>query len=132
MSKTNLIALAIAAALASPAAYAVDVTPATPDVLPLEAMTGNAQVITNGDTIDIAASADDIYLGRNTGYNVRVTLSGGATFASIVPAATGLNGETVTIAGGGQIGSGRNHFDPHSVSWHPDAVRRYRDRDFGS
>jgi hypothetical protein len=104
MSKINLIALAIAAALASPAAFAVNVTPATPDVLPIEAMTGNTQVITNGGSIDIAASASDNYLGRSTGYNVRVTLSGGATFSSVVPAASGLNGETVTIAGGGGIG----------------------------
>jgi hypothetical protein len=104
MSKNNLIALAIAAALASPAAYAVDVTPATPDVFPTNAVTGNAQVFTNGDTIDIAAAADEIYLGRSTGYNVRVTLGNGATFAAVVPAATGLNGETVTVAGGGQIG----------------------------
>lgn len=104
MSKNNLIALAIAAALASPAAYAVDVTPATPDVFPTNAVTGNAQVFVNGDTIDIAADATDNYLGRSTGYNVRVTLGGGAEFAAAVPAATGLNGETVTVAGGGQIG----------------------------
>ena len=90
MSKNKLIALAIAAALASPAAYAVDVTPATPDVLPTNAITGNAQVVTNGDTIDIAASATDAYLGRSTGYNVRVTLNGGATFSAAVPAAAGL------------------------------------------
>lgn len=105
MSKTNLIALAIAAALASPAAFAVDVTPATPDVLPLEAMTGNTQVITNGDSIDIAAAADDLYLGRNTGYNITVTLQGGATFAAAVPVPASLNGETVTIAGGGYDGA---------------------------
>ena len=104
MSKINLIALAIAAALASPAALAVNVTPTTPDVLPTNAMTGNAQVISNGAPIDIAASATDNYLGRSTGYNVRVTLSGGAKFSAVVPAASGLNGETVTIAGGGQIG----------------------------
>lgn len=104
MSKTNLIALAIAAALASPAAFAVNVTPAAPDVFPTNAMTGNAQVVSNGGTINIAASATDNYLGRSTGYNIRVTLSGGAKFSAVVPAASGLNGENVTIAGGGQIG----------------------------
>lgn len=104
MSKTNLIALAIAAALASPAALAVNVIPATPDVLPTNAITGNAQIVSNGATINISAAATDNYLGRSTGYNVRVTLSGGAKFSAIVPAAAGLNGETVTIAGGGQVG----------------------------
>jgi hypothetical protein len=103
MSKNNLIALAIAAALASPAAYAVDVT-ATPDVFPTNSITGNAQQVTNTNVIDIAAAASDNYLGRSTGYNVRVTLSGGAKFAAAVPAATALNGETVTVAGGGNIG----------------------------
>lgn len=104
MSKTNLIALAIAAALASPAAYAVDVTPAAPDVFPTNAITGNAQVVVNTGAIAVAAAATDNYLGRSTGYNIRVTLSGGAKFAAAVPAATGINGETVTIAGGGNIG----------------------------
>jgi hypothetical protein len=104
MSKTNLIALAIAAALASPAAFAVNVTPTTPDILPTNAITGNAQIVTNGAPINVTASATDNYLGRSTGYNVRVTLSGGAKFAAAVPAAAGLNGETVTIAGGGNVG----------------------------
>jgi len=104
MSKNKLIALAIAAALASPAAYAVDVTPTTPDVFPTNAITGNAIQVTNGDSILIEAAATDNYLGRNTGYNIRVTLQGGAKFAAAVPAAAGINGETVTVAGGGQIG----------------------------
>jgi hypothetical protein len=76
MSKNNLIALAIAAALASPAAYAVDVT-ATPDVFPTNSITGNTQQVTNTNVIDIAAAASDNYLGRSTGFNVRVSLCGG-------------------------------------------------------
>lgn len=106
MSKKNLIALAIAAVLVSPAAYAVNVTPMTPDVFPTNAFVNNTVTVSNGAAIKIAAAADDNYLGRTTGYNIRVTLGGGATFASVVNPAliTGLNGETVTIAGGGQVG----------------------------
>ena len=82
----------------------MDVTPATPDVFPTNAVTNNAQVFVNGAAITITASADDNYLGRSTGYNVRVSLANGATFAAVVPDATGVNGEAVTVAGGGQIG----------------------------
>lgn len=105
MSKHNLISLAIAAILASPAAFAVDVTPATPDIFPTNALTSNTVVVSNGAPITIAAAADDNYLGRTTGYNIRVTLSNGAKFAAAVVPATGLNGEVVTIAGGGTVGS---------------------------
>lgn len=106
MLKKNLIALALASALVSPAAFAVDVTPATPDVFPTNAFDAATDTVTNGAAIKIEAAADDNYLGRSTGYNIRVTLSGGAVFAALVDAAdiTPLNGETVTVAGGGNIG----------------------------
>lgn len=106
MSKKNLLALALASALLSPAAFAVEVTPATPDVFPTNAFVDAAVQVSNGAAIAIAADAGDNYLGRTTGYNIRVTLSGGATFAAAVDGllVVGLNGETVTVAGGGQIG----------------------------
>lgn len=109
MSKNKLIALAIAAALASPAAYAVDVDATTPAVLPTNAMTGVATVQTNG-AINIVADATDNYLGRSTGYNVRVTLSDGAVFntafnpADVAFVSADAHTGTVTIAGGGQVG----------------------------
>lgn len=105
MSKFNLIALAVAATLAAPAAYAVDVT-TTADVFPTNAIVTGATV-SNTSTIEIAAGATDNYLGRSTGYNVKVTLTGGAKFNTAVDVANvaGLNGEAVTIAGGGGVGS---------------------------
>lgn len=109
MSKNKLIALAIAAVLASPAAYAVDVelTPADGDVIPTNAITDEDQEITVASTIDIVADATDNYLGRTTGYSVRVTLGGGATFAEAFdPNDVGVVGDTqsVTVAGGGGVG----------------------------
>lgn len=106
MSKNKLLALAVAAAFAAPAAFALDVNVTTPDVFPNIGIANNTTVISNGDTIEIAASSSDNYLGRSTGYNIRVTLGGGAQFAVAVDPAdvAGLNGETVTIAGGGNVG----------------------------
>ena len=109
MSKNKLIALAIAAVLASPAAYAVDVelNPVDGDVLPTNAITDEDQDITVGSEITIAAGASDSYLGRNTGYNIRVSLDDGATFATAVDVAdvAGTDAlDVVTIAGGGGVG----------------------------
>lgn len=122
MSNKKLIAFAIAAALSSPLAMATTVTigagPASaPEVLPTNAFTTDAIVAKNtSKVVTIKADADDVYLGRTTGYNIRIELLKGkfsqampATLVDAVgpPALNGLIGNTAsaTLAGGGTIGA---------------------------
>ena len=106
MSKLNLVAVAIAAALASPAAFATTVTVADganvgPEVLAQNVFDEASDVASNVTrTMTVKADATSVYLGRNTGYNVRLTLSQGVFAGN--PVATN-EGDTVSasIAGGG-------------------------------
>lgn len=111
MSKFNLIAVAIAAALAAPAAFATTVTVFTPgppiavgpEVLPSNAFTGPTIVASNSTkAVTILADATSVYLGRTTGYNIRLTLSQGLFSSN--PAATAIgtgSANPVSLAGGG-------------------------------
>ncbi|MGH8075362.1 MAG: hypothetical protein ACREO4_15025 [Lysobacter sp.] len=107
------IASAIVAAIAVsavPAAFATQVEvvqvsnswtgPDTgPEVLPSNAFVDATSVAPlSTRKLVITAAATSVYLGRSTGYNVRLTLGQGE-FASS-PTATGIN-STVSIAGGG-------------------------------
>lgn len=111
MSNKKLIAFAIAAALSSPLAMAATVTvgvgPATPEVLPTNAFTTNAIVAQNFTKgVTIKADANDVYLGRTTGYNIRIELLKGKFSAAIgTPTIVGQAGATVGLAGGGTVGA---------------------------
>ena len=108
MSKNKLIALAIAAALAAPVAYAVEVDlPANETVVPTNAIVDETVAVTVGSAIEITAGPSDSYLARTTGYSVVVTLDNGATFAQAVTDGDITligNTATATIAGGGGVG----------------------------
>ena len=111
MSKFNLIALAVAATLAAPSAFAISVSPTAAD-------TRVAHVDIEDETTAVAVSAvpvsiqgTDLIIGRTVGFSVRVDLQGGAEFSAIVgdPAvgvalAGGGAPWTVTRAAGGGIG----------------------------
>ena len=122
MSKNKLLALAVAAALAAPTAFAADVT-ATASVENSNQFISDAVVATM-PTATVGATAADNYLGRTVGYNVRVKLSagtiqtpptiapaGGAASASLITG-TGADGDTefvvrvVPAAAGTQVGEG--------------------------
>lgn len=105
MSNYKLIAVAIAAALAAPAAFATTVTVgggAVPDILPTNAFVDNTIVASNSTkAMAIVADATDVYLGRTTGYNIRLTLSVGKFSATPTATNVGSVGATNTVAGGG-------------------------------
>lgn len=82
MSKLNLVAVAIAAALAAPAALATTVTPADRDQLVASNIFVDADSTYEVQDFRIVASASDNYLGRTVGYNVRVRLSDGELTAA--------------------------------------------------
>lgn len=105
MSKYKIIAVAIAAALAAPAAFATTVTvgagPATPEILPSNAFVDATIVASNfSKVMTVAADATSVYLGRTTGYNIRITLSQGVFAGNPVATAAGFTGG-VSLAGGG-------------------------------
>src|SRR5690606_16277971 len=123
MSKNKLLVLAVAAALAAPTAFAATVTVAVPAVENSNQFI-DATVAATIPSATVGATAQDNYLGRTVGYNVRVRLStgeilnpptitatGGAASASLITG-TGVAGDTefvvrvVPNAGGTQVGEG--------------------------
>ena len=110
MSKYKLIAVAVAAALAAPAAFATTVTVGTPGstgpaVLASNAFIDATVVASNINTpIEIKADANSVYLGRTTGYNIRLTLSQGVFSANPSVSLLGAT-DSASIAGGGNNGN---------------------------
>ncbi|MGH8075363.1 MAG: hypothetical protein ACREO4_15030 [Lysobacter sp.] len=109
MSKFNLIAIAIAASLATPAAFATTVsitngTTAGPEVLASNLFVDETvDAINYSRYVDVVANATSVYLGRNTGYNIRLTLSQGEFVVdpAAVAVSNGVTGAAVPVAGGG-------------------------------
>lgn len=110
MSKKNLIAIAVAAALFSPTAFAFTVNANASNVATVDIKDATTVVALNATTISISTS--DLIIGRTTGFSVRIELPAGATFSAlgaptVGPALPddGVNGPwTVTLAAGG-VGS---------------------------
>lgn len=102
MSKYNLIALAIAASLAAPVASAANIT-VTAAVENSNKFIDETVAATIPATT-IAATADDNYLGRTVGYNVRVKLSQGTIKVSPTIAVAGGAASAGLVAGTGAVG----------------------------
>jgi hypothetical protein len=87
MSKNNLIALAIAAALASPSAFAFEVKTDGTTVATVDIKDATTAVALDSLSVDVLGT--DLIIGRTTGFSVRVELSGGAEFAHLGAPAVG-------------------------------------------
>lgn len=102
MSKNKLLAVAVAAALAAPTAYAASINEA--------GVTENSnQFLNNTSTYTVpvktvVAVAADSYLGRTVGYNVRVTLSAGKIKVCPTVTATGGAQSATLVAGTCTVG----------------------------
>lgn len=81
MSKNNLIALAIAAALASPSAFAFEVKTDGTTVATVDIADATTAVALDSLSVDVVGT--DLIIGRTTGFSVRVELSNGAEFATL-------------------------------------------------
>lgn len=107
MSKSKLLSLAVAAALVAPSAFATTLT-STTSVLPRNAFVDGTINAQNGTALTVLADANSVYLGRTTGYNIKLTLDkglfNGNPTATPVDAAGGSGGalpSSVSLAGGG-------------------------------
>jgi hypothetical protein len=103
MSKNNLLALAVAAALAAPTAFATTLTVTAPTVNSNQFV--DETVAVNLANATVAATASDNYLGRTVGYNVRVKLSAGVIKTTPTIAATGGAASATLVTGTGAPGS---------------------------
>ena len=82
MSKFNLIALAVAATLAAPSAFAITVVPtATQTRVAHVDVEDDATVVSVG-AIPVGIADTDLIIGRTVGFSVRIDLQGGAEFAA--------------------------------------------------
>lgn len=77
----------------------------TPEKIATADITGSSTTITMSESIDIRIDTTDFILGRTTGFNVRVSLVGGAKFGATAPTIVLGDdlptGWTVTLASGG-------------------------------
>lgn len=113
MSKFNLLAVAVAASLAAPAAFALEVTPTAAHHNIAYVDVKDATSTVHVGEVAIKISDSDLIIGRTVGFSVRIDLEGGAEFAATVadPAvgaalpAPGAGVWTVTRAAGGTAGS---------------------------
>lgn len=110
MSKFKLLAVAIAATLAAPAAFAgvVTLTGGTgPEILPSNAFFDATSLASNPTrAVNVLATASSVYLGRTAPYIIRLNLSQGLFSADpTTPLAVGGTGTRVKVGG---TGSGLN------------------------
>ena len=110
MSKFNLIALAVAATLAAPSAFAITVVPtATQTRVAHVDVEDDATVVSVG-AIPVGIADTDLIIGRTVGFSVRIDLQGGAEFAAApatVPVGSALQAGanwTANLAAGGTAG----------------------------
>ena len=110
MSKFNLIALAVAATLAAPSAFAITVVPTAAQTRVAHVdVVDDATVVAVG-AIPVGIADTDLIIGRTVGFSVRIDLQGGAEFASApatVPVGTALQAGaawTANLAAGGTAG----------------------------
>lgn len=103
MSKFNLIALAVAASLAAPSAFAAEAT-VTAAVVNSNQFTTSAVTATI-PVVTVKATAADNYLGRTVGYNVRVKVSAGKISTAPTIAVTGGAVSATLVTGTGAVGS---------------------------
>lgn len=113
MSKFNLIATAVAVALASPAAFAVTITDGgagtaakAPTVTVGNIAVKDATTVVQTGDIAVNIESTDLIIGRTTGFSVRIQLPEGTTFgenapATLTPAGSAVEGWTISKAAGG-------------------------------
>lgn len=117
-NKASVIAVAIAAAIAAPAAYAVTASGATTTINSNQFGSATANVTV--PDFSITADSSDVYLGRTAGYSVKVTLPAGVTINTLMTDANveaAGNAESATLV----TGTGAANSNTFTVLVVPDA-----------
>lgn len=113
-NKKKTLALALAAAMVAPAAYAYNVT-TDADLNPEVVATQVGSEVTMTEDVELNVELGDIIVGRTTGFQLLITLRDGATFGDVAPALTNpadaLTGTwAINLAAGGTPGSTQAQF----------------------
>lgn len=96
--KKIAIASFVAAAFASTGAHAMTAAAAAPQTVPSNLFKTATQTVKNSQVFSITAAGTDVFLGRTTGFNVVITLTG-AKFK--VDGTAPVGGTAIGSAGGG-------------------------------
>ncbi|SJZ90223.1 hypothetical protein [Novilysobacter spongiicola] len=112
-NKKKTLALALAAAMVAPAAYAYNVeTAGDTDAEVVATQVGSEVTMT--EAVQLNVELGDIIVGRTTGFQLLVTLRDGAEFGDVAPVlapgAALTGGWTITLAAGGTQGSTQAQF----------------------